>query len=296
MNDVKKFISDIISEAALDQRIPDGVVDLYNTDHVQVVAEKMYDAGANEFLINEFIERFVVEGKHPERQAYNKDGWLVTFPSKEYRDAAIKRGTHSTSDPTHGKGGMNLYYKKRGKQKRQVQQVKTLSGDDTQKEQPATPDQKPQEPAQQATAPQQKSPEEKKKRPTPGRQVAPADDAGSFEYDTSSVKKSEDPTEKDQAEPAEKPTEPVKQAPKASSQPEESPTTPQSSATVAQTSPHVDVSKKFADSKGWTSTPYGEYRDLTGEVQAVVSLSGEVVPIKSVDRDELKLFLKKSQS
>lgn len=291
MNDIKKIISDIISEAALDHRIPDGVIDLYNTDHVQVIAEKMYDAGADENSVNEFIDRFVSEGKHPDRQAYNKDGWLVTFPSKEYRDAAIKRGTHSASDPTHGKGGMNLYYKKKGKQKRQIKQVQTVVGQDTSKEQPKVPAQPQEQPTQ---AQQQKKPDdvEKKKRPAPGRQVSPPDDEGSFDYDMSKVKKpeetpKEEPSSEEKPKDSEKPQPKVQQGQPASEQPEPTSAVPSSL--------YVDISKKFASLKGWASTPYGEYRDLSGETQAIVGLSGEIIPIKSVDRDELKLFFKKSQ-
>jgi len=40
--------------------------------------------------------------------------------------------------------------------------------------------------------------------------------------------------------------------------------------------------------------PYGEYRDREGNTVAVVGLSGEVVPTKSVDRDEYKLFAEKN--
>jgi hypothetical protein len=54
------------------------------------------------------------------------------------------------------------------------------------------------------------------------------------------------------------------------------------------------LSIKFAQSKGWTPTPYGEWRDQTGEVRAVVGLTGEVVPIKQVERDEFKLFSEKN--
>lgn len=125
MISINDFITSIITEAALDSRIPDGVVDLKNIEHVQIVAEAIYNACEDEEVVNEFVSSFLNEGKYPDRQAFNKEGWLVTFPSKEYRDAALKKGTHSISDPTHGKGGMNLYYKRRGKQKRQTQQQAT---------------------------------------------------------------------------------------------------------------------------------------------------------------------------
>jgi hypothetical protein len=55
----------------------------------------------------------------------------------------------------------------------------------------------------------------------------------------------------------------------------------------------TEITEKFAASKGWESTPYGEWRNAQGETVAVVSLSGEVTPIKSNDREELKLFASK---
>lgn len=39
------------------------------------------------------------KGKHPERQAYNKNGILVTFPTPEYKARALAKGTHFEKDP-----------------------------------------------------------------------------------------------------------------------------------------------------------------------------------------------------
>jgi hypothetical protein len=64
--------------------------------------------------------------------------------------------------------------------------------------------------------------------------------------------------------------------------------------TVPAAPSYTALSVKFATSKGWKSTPYGEYRDETGATAAVVGLSGEVVPIKNVDREEFKIFAEKN--
>ena len=55
------------------------------------------------------------------------------------------------------------------------------------------------------------------------------------------------------------------------------------------------ISIAFAKKKGWTPTPYGSWRDVKGDTFAVVGLTGEVVPINSTDRDELKLVANKNQ-
>jgi len=288
MKTVTEFISSIISEAALDARIPDGVVDLKKTEHIQVVAEVMYNICENEQIVNEFVSAFINEGKYPDRQAFNKEGWLVTFPSKEYRDAAIKKGTHAISDPTHGKGGMNLYYKRKGKQKRQTQQTATQV-QPVKKQQSATPqapaaDTKPSRQPGQVTpdmmgdedteTPTQSS---STKKPTPPTKAP----------DT--VEKSPEAPEKTQSATPAEPSAP--EAPK----PAEAPAidVPVVTEPPAQ---YADISKKFAVKKGWTAEPYGEYRDAEGNTVAIVGLSGEVVPVKSNDREEYKLFAEKSQA
>ena len=284
---ISKVISDIITEAALDARIPDGVVNLANTDHVQVVAEVMYDNGVNESLVNEFIKKFVDEGKYPDRQAFNREGWLVTFPSKEYRDRAIKKGTHSIADPTHGKGGMNLYYKKKGKQQRQTQQDPSQT---TQPDQsPPLPTASAPEPSVDQSTPVQVVPTpQQPQQPNPQSPQPPA---------TGEVKPS-DPSGKPtnaQAQPSDSALPPSSDSPAKPESPVDAPTssTPEPKTSTPEIAPFVKLSKKFAAQKGWVSAPYGEWRDAQGNVMAVVSLSDEVVPVKSVYRDELKLFVDK---
>jgi len=53
------------------------------------------------------IHNKMVEGKYPERQAYNKDGLLVTFPTPQHKARAIQRGTHFEQDPS--KGQQNVF-------------------------------------------------------------------------------------------------------------------------------------------------------------------------------------------
>ena len=109
-NNTSKLIDKILHESSLDPRIETGIFDIHNYDHMEIMAEHMAEAGVDKKIIAEVINELVMdEGKYPERQAFNKDGWLVTFPSKQYRDRALKKGTHSIADPTHGKGGMNKY-------------------------------------------------------------------------------------------------------------------------------------------------------------------------------------------
>jgi hypothetical protein len=294
MNDSEYLIESIIAEAAIDSRIPDGVVDLKNVSHVQVVAEVMYDSGIDEQTINEFVKKFVEEGKYPERQAFNKEGWLVTFPSKEYRDRAIKKGTHSISDPTHGKGGMNLYYKKKGKQQRQTHQDVTATDEPVE---PQGQAQKPTDgtvepPTQKSTPPEaQETPPESS---SDSRAARLAKITGSADNQPASEPKPDKAggppsAGSDSKLPAagdgEAPPAPTSTAPQAS-QPPAPPPPP----------PYVELSKKFAAQKAWISTPFGEWRDSQGNAVAVEALTKEIVPLKTTDREELKLFVQKHTS
>ena len=285
-----KIIEELITECECDVRIENGILDLYNTDHLIVLSEHMTNLGISENEIEEFItETGVVEGKYPERQAYNKEGWLVTFPSKEYRDAAIKKRTHFSSDPTHGKGGMNLYYKKKGKQKRQTQQATTTT-------QPSA-SQKQQAPAQAAPATEpvatkKRTPEQEKAyRDAVSRQAFPSksqDDALMSYIGSKNKNFKRGATQEPSTTPqTEKPTAPDS---------EPSSTAPAIDVPVVTAPPkqYSEVSKKFASQKRWVATPYDEYHDAEGNVVAVVGLSGEIVPVKNTDREEYKIFAEKN--
>ena len=94
----------LINDICCDVRIKDGTINLENADHVFVLQEYLENAGYN---INEIVEKtakLFEAGRFPERQAYNKDGILVTFPTKEYRDKAVNKGTHFAENPKKQSG------------------------------------------------------------------------------------------------------------------------------------------------------------------------------------------------
>lgn len=286
---VSKFIEEVLLESALDVRIDDGIIDLTNAQHLEVIHEVLQSKGLEETGIDELFETILAqEGKYPERQAYNKDGWLVTFPSKEYRDAALKKGSHFTSDPTHGKGGMNLYYKKRGKQKRQTRQQTTAVVAPQQNLVPPPPastqatDAKPDgskvnQPAVQQQAPAKPAPTKQKK------QLPPDEGEPLSNADIEKISQDAIQTYQKKA-----PQAPVQQAPAIADTPAQ--------IQVHQVAVKKNITEKFAQNKGWTPTQFGEWRDSSGQTKAVVSLSGEVAPINANEREELKLFAEKSMA
>lgn len=89
----------LINDICCDARIKDGIFDFQNQEHVFVLQEYLEKVGYDvNFVVDKTAELFEA-GRFPERQAYNKDGILVTFPSKEYRDRAVNKGTHFAENP-----------------------------------------------------------------------------------------------------------------------------------------------------------------------------------------------------
>ena len=83
INITYKFITEILTEAALDDRIESGIIEVSNPIHIEVLAEHMFDRGLDATMVAEIVNRVALkDGKYTERQAFNKDGWLVTFPSQ----------------------------------------------------------------------------------------------------------------------------------------------------------------------------------------------------------------------
>ena len=88
----------VLSQVSLDPRISDGTFRIEEDVHMEVLREYFIKKGIEESSVIEFSNK-VLEGKYPERQAYNAKGILVTFPTPEYKADAIKRGTHFEENP-----------------------------------------------------------------------------------------------------------------------------------------------------------------------------------------------------
>ena len=88
----------ILSEVTLDERISDGIFRLDETTHMDALRDYLVKGGIKLQEAITMTNR-MLEGKFPERQAYNKNGILCTFPSPEYKAAAIKRGSHFEKNP-----------------------------------------------------------------------------------------------------------------------------------------------------------------------------------------------------
>jgi hypothetical protein len=89
----------LINDICCDGRIKDGVFDVKNQEHVFVLQEYLETLGYDVNFVVDKTSNLFEAGRFPDRQAYNKDGILVTFPSKEYRDRAVNKGTHFAENP-----------------------------------------------------------------------------------------------------------------------------------------------------------------------------------------------------
>jgi len=107
----KKLINKIVNDVSLDERVNDGMFNIEESVHMEALRDYLSKKGMDEDTVRTFSNK-ILEGKYPERQAFNAKGILVTFPTPEYKADAIKRGTHFEKDPTRGQS--NLFNAKPG--------------------------------------------------------------------------------------------------------------------------------------------------------------------------------------
>lgn len=88
----------VFAEVCLDERITDGIFKMDEQTHMDALRDYFLRKGVHRESAIAVTNR-MVEGKYPERQAYNKDGILVTFPTPQHKARAIARGTHFEKNP-----------------------------------------------------------------------------------------------------------------------------------------------------------------------------------------------------
>lgn len=282
-HDFHQFLQGILLEVAIDNRVPTGLVDFSNHLHVEILAEKMFGRGIDVDIIREVVDKIAIrDGKYPDRQAYNKEGWLVTFPSPEHRAEAIKNRTHFASDPTHGQGGMNLYYKRKGKQARQKTQGSSES--DIEQDDQSAKTQTSQAPVDQVdtNTDNDESPTEPNGgQSTNGSSLPASDSAGGDQpSDTNTPADTQGSAASSSGAESNGGATDTGSA-QSSQQPQPA---PEPVANVEL----IKLTIEFAKSKSWTTTPYGDWNDEHGQTAAVTALDGQVVPLKFSDRETLK--------
>lgn len=98
MQSTLTLLDEILNAVEYDERIDTGIFDIGNPSHIDVFIDHVTSRGLKmEFAIN--CANILTEGKYPERQAYNINGLLVTFPTPEYKQRALANGTHFEHNP-----------------------------------------------------------------------------------------------------------------------------------------------------------------------------------------------------
>lgn len=102
------FFNKLLTELCLDPRIPDGIFRIEDLSHILILREYLMNRDIPIDVATDYCNEVLMceLGKHPERQAYNKDGLLVTFPTPKHKENAISRGTHFEKDPSKGESNI----------------------------------------------------------------------------------------------------------------------------------------------------------------------------------------------
>ena len=96
--DMSNVLDRVFNEVCLDERISDGIFKMDEAAHMDALRDYFLKRGiAREAAIH--VTNRMVEGKYPERQAFNREGILVTFPTPQHKARAIARGTHFEKNP-----------------------------------------------------------------------------------------------------------------------------------------------------------------------------------------------------
>lgn len=96
---MKELYNNVLDEVSRDPRLDTGIFNVLNNTHLEIFREYLSRANVSEATIISASNKLAESGKHPERQAFNLNGLLVTFPTPEYKQRAIQRGTHFEKNP-----------------------------------------------------------------------------------------------------------------------------------------------------------------------------------------------------
>ena len=95
---MSQLIEKILRDISADDRISDGIFRIENDTHMGVLRDYFVKHGlTHEAAVH--VSNRMTEGKFPEKQAYNRDGILCTFPTPQHKARAIARGTHFEKNP-----------------------------------------------------------------------------------------------------------------------------------------------------------------------------------------------------
>ena len=102
---LKQIFLEALEQASTDISIENGIFDISKQEHIEILREYLFNSNIDHNIVNQYLNK-MLEGKYPERQAYNSNGILVTFPTPEYKQKAIERGSHFEQNPRKGQANV----------------------------------------------------------------------------------------------------------------------------------------------------------------------------------------------
>lgn len=102
---LKQIFLEALEKANTDNSIESGIFDISKQEHIEILRGHLLESNIDSKTVNQYLNK-MLEGRYPDRQAYNANGILVTFPTPEYKQKAIERGSHFEQNPKKGQANV----------------------------------------------------------------------------------------------------------------------------------------------------------------------------------------------
>ena len=102
---LKQIFLEALEKANTDNSIESGIFDISKQEHIEILRGHLLESNVDSKTVNQYLNK-MLEGRYPDRQAYNANGILVTFPTPEYKQKAIERGSHFEQNPRKGQANV----------------------------------------------------------------------------------------------------------------------------------------------------------------------------------------------
>lgn len=102
---LKQIFLEALEKANTDNSIESGIFDISKQEHIEILRGHLLESNVDSKTVNQYLNK-MLEGRYPDRQAYNANGILVTFPTPEYKQKAIERGSHFEQNPKKGQANV----------------------------------------------------------------------------------------------------------------------------------------------------------------------------------------------
>ena len=102
---LKQIFLEALEKSSTDNSIENGIFDISKQEHIEILRGHLLESNIDSKTVNQYLNK-MLEGRYPDRQAYNSNGILVTFPTPEYKQKAIERGSHFEQNPRKGQANV----------------------------------------------------------------------------------------------------------------------------------------------------------------------------------------------